>query len=174
MPPYEPFSLGVGVVFNILTSLKLRELKEVQESSSWHCATTCRCELSKQGLLPASARSREMWTMTMKHMYIRYLSVQKSSHFYTFISDFSSRPWRNLPPTWVIHMATRQTSPQHADPHGFLVWFSFKSPQVHVDRRVVGWSAGRHVDHPCGWQISPWPATRNVTEFNKLENSSFL
>ena len=43
-----------------------------------------------------------------------------------------------------------QTSPQHADPHGFLVWFSLKTHQVHVDRCVVGWSAGRHVDHPCG------------------------
>ena len=32
-----------------------------------------------------------------------------------------------------------------------------------MDRRVVGWSAGRHVDHPCGGQLSPWPA-RNVTE----------
>ena len=32
-----------------------------------------------------------------------------------------------------------------------------------MDRRVVGWSAGRHVDHACGWQISPWPA-RKVTE----------
>ena len=21
---------------------------------------------------------------------------------------------------------------------------------IHVDRRVVGWSAGRDVDHPCG------------------------
>ena len=49
-----------------------------------------------------------------------------------------------------------QTSPQHAVPHGLLVSFSFKRPQVHVDRRVVGWSAGRHVDHPCGWQ-TPWP-----------------
>ena len=39
---------------------------------------------------------------------------------------------------------------QHADPHGFLVWLSLKRHQVHVDQRVVGWSAGRHVDHPCG------------------------
>ena len=30
----------------------------------------------------------------------------------------------------------RQTSPQQADPHGFLVWFSLTRPQVHVDRRV--------------------------------------
>ena len=29
-----------------------------------------------------------------------------------------------------------QTSPQHADPHGFLVWFSLKRHQIHVDRRV--------------------------------------
>ena len=56
-----------------------------------------------------------------------------------------------------------QTSPQHADPHGFLVWFSLKRHHVHVDRRVVGRSAGRHVDHPCGGQISPWPA-RKVTD----------
>ena len=60
-----------------------------------------------------------------------------------------------------------KTSPQHADPHGFLVWFSFKRPEVHVDWRVVGWSAGRHVDHPCGWQISPWPA-RNVTDIDAM------
>ena len=32
-----------------------------------------------------------------------------------------------------------QTSPQHADPRGFLVWFSLKRPQIHVDRRVAGW-----------------------------------
>ena len=32
-----------------------------------------------------------------------------------------------------------------------------------MDRRVVGWSAGRHVDRPCGLQILPWPA-RKVTE----------
>ena len=38
-----------------------------------------------------------------------------------------------------------QASPQHADPHELLVWFSLKRRQVHVhrrvvDRRVVGWS----------------------------------
>ena len=43
-----------------------------------------------------------------------------------------------------------QTSPQHADPRGFLVWFSLKRNQVHVDRVVVSWSVGHHVDHPCG------------------------
>ena len=58
-----------------------------------------------------------------------------------------------------------QTSPQHADPHGFLVWFSLKRGQLHVD--VVGWSAGRHVDHPCAGQISPWPA-RKVPDKRKL------
>ena len=30
--------------------------------------------------------------------------------------------------------------------------------EAHVDQRVVGGSAGCHVDHPCGWQISPCPA----------------
>ena len=39
-----------------------------------------------------------------------------------------------------------QTSPQHANPHGLLVWFSLKRQEIHVDRRVVGWSAGS----PCG------------------------
>ena len=34
---------------------------------------------------------------------------------------------------------------------------------MRVDRHVVGWSAGHHVDRPCGWQIWPWPA-REVTE----------
>ena len=61
-----------------------------------------------------------------------------------------------------------QTSPQHADPHGFFVWFSTKRHQVHLDRRVVGWSAGRHMDHPCGGQISPWPA-RKVTDFGEIQ-----
>ena len=32
-----------------------------------------------------------------------------------------------------------------------------------MDGLVVGWSAGRHVDHPYGGQISPWPA-RKVTD----------
>ena len=65
-----------------------------------------------------------------------------------------------------------QTSPQHADPHGFLVWFSLKRQHVHVDRHVVGWSAGRHVDHPCAGQISPWPA-RNVTDLTLLSKAHF-
>ena len=49
----------------------------------------------------------------------------------------------------VIHMATRR--PAHNTPihMGFLVWSSLERHQVRVDRRVVGWSAGRHVDHPC-------------------------
>ena len=36
----------------------------------------------------------------------------------TCFSDFSSRPWRNLPPTWAIHMATRRpghNTPIHMD-----------------------------------------------------------
>ena len=60
-----------------------------------------------------------------------------------------------------------QTSPEYADPHGFLAWLSAKRHQVHVDRRVVGWSAGRHADHACGWQISPWIA-RKVTDFGLM------
>ena len=35
-----------------------------------------------------------------------------------------------------------QTSPQHADPHGFLAWFSLKRPQVGVlwaGLRVAMW-----------------------------------
>ena len=62
-----------------------------------------------------------------------------------------------------------QTSPQHAGPHELLAWFSLKRPQDHVERRVVGWSAGRHVDHPCGCQISPWLA-RKVTEVSLLRS----
>ena len=34
-----------------------------------------------------------------------------------------------------------------------------------MDRRVAGWSAGGHVDHLCGRQISPWPA-RKVTDYS--------
>ena len=30
----------------------------------------------------------------------------------------------------------------------------------------MGWSAGRHVDHPCGGQISPWPASK-ATDLNR-------
>ena len=160
------------------------------------------------------------------------------------ISDFSSRPWRILPPTWVIHLATRRpahNTPIHMDlgpfsrkpykkfmwigvlwagldhPSGWQVspWPAKKTTEniiqqqsslknrhetlhvnaqnlncetkashlpicgqawanvsrllinfVHVDQRVVGWSAGRHVDHPCGWQFSPWHA-RKVSVFAK-------
>ena len=56
-----------------------------------------------------------------------------------------------------------QTSPQHADPHELGAFLKKTMQEIHVDWRVVGWSAGRHVDHPRGGQISPWPA-RKVTE----------
>ena len=59
--------------------------------------------------------------------------------------------------------ADPQASPQHADPHRFGAFLKKTIQEIHVDRRVVGWSAGRHVDHPCGGQISPWP-TRKVTD----------
>ena len=59
-----------------------------------------------------------------------------------------------------------QTSPQHADPHGLGAFLEKTTQEIHVDRQVVGWSAGRHVDHPCGGNISPWPA-RKVTDTKK-------
>ena len=62
-------------------------------------------------------------------------------------------------------------------PHGWSTWRPADQPttrrstwtwclfiEKHTgNRRVVGWSAGRHVDRPCGGQISPWPA-RRVTD----------
>ena len=60
-----------------------------------------------------------------------------------------------------------QTSPQHADPHGFLAFLKKqykKSMWIGVlwaGLRAAMWIT--HVDHPCGGQISPWPA-RKVTE----------
>ena len=81
-----------------------------------------------------------------------------------YFRTFSSRPWRNLPPTWVIHMATHRpahNTPIHMDlgpcqgkPHKKSMWIGV----------LWGWSAGRHVDRPCGWQFSPWPA-RKVTDY---------
>ena len=85
--------------------------------------------------------------------------------FFCAIKISSSSPWRNLPPTWVTHMATRRPAHNTLIHMDFLYCF-LKMHQVHVDRRVVGWSAGRHVDHLCGRQISPWPA-RKVTEKSK-------
>ena len=58
-----------------------------------------------------------------------------------------------------------QTSPQHADPHGLGAVLRKTIQDIHVDRHVVGWSVGRHVDHPCGRQISPW-AARKVADIN--------
>ena len=48
------------------------------------------------------------------------------------------------------HMGDPQTSPQHADPHGLRAFLKKTIQEIHVDQRVVGWSVGRHVDHPCG------------------------
>ena len=59
-----------------------------------------------------------------------------------------------------------QTSPQHADPYGLGAFLRKTMQEIHVDRHVVGWSAGRHVDRPCGGQILPWPA-RKVTDFTR-------
>ena len=54
--------------------------------------------------------------------------------------------------------------PAHNTPiHMDLVPFLKKTIQeIHVDQRVVRWSAGRHVDHPCGGQISPWTARKDT------------
>ena len=55
-----------------------------------------------------------------------------------------------------------QTSPQHGDPHGLGAFLKKTIQEIHVDRRVVGWSAGRHVDHPCGGLISQRPARKGI------------
>ena len=49
-----------------------------------------------------------------------------------------------------------QTSPQHADPHGLGALILKKTiPEIYMDLRVVGWSAGRHVDHRrVAWAVS--------------------
>ena len=69
-------------------------------------------------------------------------SSQDSAKVVMSLSDFSRRPWRNLPPTswWLIHLAA---------------FLKKTIREIHVDRHVVGWSVGCHVDHPCGWEISP-------------------
>ena len=67
-----------------------------------------------------------------------------------------------------------QTSPQLADPHGLGAFLKKTIQEIHVDRRVLGWSAGRHVDHPCGGRIiSPWPA-RKVTDLRHSSESLSL
>ena len=68
-----------------------------------------------------------------------------------------------------------QTSPQHADPHRLGAFVKKNHIQeIHVDRRVVGLvSRGRHVDHPCGGLISPWPA-REVTEYTNLKEHTHI
>ena len=95
------------------------------------------------GPRPASPAPRPPWSQAI-------LPSKRAKEKFTtrelreihYVSDFSTRPWRNLPPTWVIHMATRRPAPQHADPHRFLVCSSLKRHQVHVDRRVCGLVCG--------------------------------
>ena len=68
------------------------------------------------------------------------------------------------PPQKGYLSGTCATSPQHTDPHGFLVWFSLKGTKTMWISVLWAGLQGRHVDHPCGGrQISPWPA-RKVTE----------
>ena len=66
------------------------------------------------------------------------------------------------PPIWAIHKETRRPAHNTLIHVDFLYGSLYKTQKIHVDRRVVGWSAGLHVDRPCGGQISPWPA-RKVT-----------
>ena len=49
------------------------------------------------------------------------------------------------------------------------IYRSLRALRGHVDRRVVGCSAGRHVDHPCGGQISPWPASTINTKIFAIQ-----
>ena len=66
-----------------------------------------------------------------------------------YINGFSSRSWRNLTPHMGDPHGDPQTSPQHADLHGLGAFVKITMQEIHVDRRVEGWSVGRHVDHPC-------------------------
>ena len=89
-----------------------------------------------------------------------------------FVSDFSSRPWRNLPPTWVIHMVARR--PAHNTPiHMDLVLLFIKKSiqEVHVDRCVVGWSAGRHVIFRFG-HPNPGKCSTRIIFHQKLHGNS--
>ena len=43
-----------------------------------------------------------------------------------------------------------ESSPPHADPHGLGAFSKKPIQEIHVDRRVMGWYAGIHVDHPWG------------------------
>ena len=79
------------------------------------------------------------------------------------ISDFSSRPWRNLPATWVIHMVIRRPTHNKLIHMDFLYGSLYKGTKSMWIGVSVGWPAGHHVDHPCAGQISPWPA-RKVTD----------
>ena len=82
--------------------------------------------------------------------------------------DFSSRPWRNLPPTWAIHMATRR--PAHNTPIHMDSLYRFL--QKRTKSMWIGvLSAGLRVAMACaspmwGGQISPWPV-RKVTDIKR-------
>ena len=71
--------------------------------------------------------------------------------FRAYFSDFASR-WSSWQP------ADQPTACPSKRTWGLLK----KSMQeIRVNRRVMGWSAGRHVYHPCGWQILSWPARKS-------------
>ena len=85
-------------------------------------------------------------------------------------TDQSSRPWRNLTPPH--GSSTWRPADQRTTRRSTWTWCLLNKTiqEIRVDRRFVGWSAGRHVDHPCGGQVSPWPATK-VTELRHIRGN---
>ena len=86
------------------------------------------------------AQSQNLWKPISAHQ-IPCLSA-------TFLAGHGEiathRPAHNMP----IHM---DLGPLQRKPYKKSMWIG------------VLWAGLRHVDHPCGWQISPWLA-RKVTE----------
>ena len=110
---------------------RLLELRHRLQSHPVSWAVAAPAAQSKKILPP----SQWLWTRNTHLLFIRgaltgkdlplsflplvFLKRQgKPTKKQVFISDFSSRPWRKLPPTWVIHMVTRrpaQNTPIHMD-----------------------------------------------------------
>ena len=84
------------------------------------------------------------------------------SYFLLIFSDISSRPWRNLPPTWVIHMATRR--PAHNTPiHMDLVPFK----ENHTRNPCGSACCGLVCGSPCG---SPMWGANTLRLLNALNS----
>ena len=83
-------------------------------------------------------------------------------------------PSHSIPPLdSLLHMAAHRpahNTPIHMD---FLYVLLSKAPSPWIGMLWAG-LRGRHVDHPCGWQTSPWPA-RQVTdkEYKPLSECGF-